>query len=255
MKRRRSYLTKYGLKRKRPGWVDGNAGFRIVRKYYNDDESMAKDFEECSYDLGEDMHKTYLEREMHELSLCFWSADFIEWSNEVTAIFRDGKLSRSKCVFNLGSLLLEASSKGSCCPVELLLWFKVQVDHLDEQTQQTALHVASRFGHGAVVKLLLQAKADVLSSDDCGRHALHHASGSAHSGVVKELLNGRAAVNERDNGGHTALSIAFSRGDPTVTRLLLDGKNLDDIRKAVQEGCCLVGDVATTVAEYSIVPG
>src|SRR5450432_1000179 len=52
----------------------------------------------------------------------------------------------------------------------------------------TGLHLASKNGHEEVVKLLLEAKADVNVQDSYGGTALYWAARSGHEAVVKLLL-------------------------------------------------------------------
>ena len=57
---------------------------------------------------------------------------------------------------------------------------------------QTSLMLASRGGHEAVVKLLLEAGADVASADCSGQTSLGLASRAGHEAVVKLLLDAGA---------------------------------------------------------------
>jgi ankyrin repeat protein len=57
----------------------------------------------------------------------------------------------------------------------------------------------------AVVRLLLEHKADVSTKDSFGRTALHQAAGKGCDAVMRLLLEHKADVNVMDNYGLTAL--------------------------------------------------
>jgi len=81
----------------------------------------------------------------------------------------------------------------------------------------TSLIKASRLGHIHVVRLLLEARAEVDMEDNNGRCALSH----ARKGL---LLEARAEVNLEDNNGRCALSHGRKGGHAGVARLLLDAR-------------------------------
>lgn len=75
----------------------------------------------------------------------------------------------------------------------------------------TPLHVAAERGNTEVVKLLLEAKADIDPKDDDGKTPLHWAVHSGRSEAVKVLIEAGADINARDNDGNTPLDIAIQR--------------------------------------------
>jgi Ankyrin repeats (3 copies)/Zinc finger, ZZ type/Ankyrin repeat len=88
----------------------------------------------------------------------------------------------------------------------------------------TALHHASVNGHAEVVKMLLDAKADVSMQDKEGWTALHVAAGNGHVEVVKMLLDAKADVSMQNQEGWTALHAAAHNGHVEVVKILLDAK-------------------------------
>jgi ankyrin repeat protein len=103
-------------------------------------------------------------------------------------------------------------------------------DHI-EGVYTTALNVASACGQLTVVRVLLEAGADVNEKDGLDhetwrstgrRTALFHASIGGHSEVVRVLLEAGANVNEKDREGRTALMHASLHGALDVARVLLE---------------------------------
>jgi ankyrin repeat protein len=61
------------------------------------------------------------------------------------------------------------------------------------------LHYAARYGHEAVVQLLLEAGADIDGKDISGQRTLHLAAMNGHETVVRLLLKKRADVKAWNN--------------------------------------------------------
>ncbi|KFG78686.1 ankyrin repeat domain-containing protein [Metarhizium anisopliae] len=92
-------------------------------------------------------------------------------------------------------------------------------------THFTHLMVASYFGHGAIVKLLLKRGATDLEAKDgeYNRTALWWAARNEHVAVVKLLLEQGANIEARDGEyGGTPISWAAEYGHHTVVKLLLE---------------------------------
>jgi hypothetical protein len=125
-----------------------------------------------------------------------------------------------------------ASENGHEAVVKLLLETKADVN-VQDNDGGTALYLAARHGHEAVVKLLLEAKADVNVQDNyVGVTALHRAALNGHEAVVKLLLEAKTDVNVRNDYGMTALYLAARHGHEAVVKLLLEAKadvNMQDI--------------------------
>ena len=92
----------------------------------------------------------------------------------------------------------------------------------------TPLHPAARAGHLEVVKLLLQAKADVNAADRAGETPLHKALVAGlfvkvtdqQMEIIRLLLANGAAVNATDKHGHTPLYYAEREHKQAVIELL-----------------------------------
>jgi ankyrin repeat domain-containing protein 50 len=117
-----------------------------------------------------------------------------------------------------------SSYNGHRTIVRLLLEAKADVDAKDSFGRRTALHWAAENGHEAVVRLLLEVKADVDAKDIERGTALHRAALNGHEAVVRLLLEVKADVDAKDTGGKTVLHWAALNGHEAVVRLLLEAK-------------------------------
>jgi ankyrin repeat protein len=71
-----------------------------------------------------------------------------------------------------------------------------------------------------VVRLLLEAKADVDKKNRYGRTALYWAANKGHEAMVWLLLEAKADVDAKDKDGRTALYWAADKGHQAVVRLI-----------------------------------
>jgi ankyrin repeat domain-containing protein 50 len=85
-----------------------------------------------------------------------------------------------------------------------------------------ALQAASFKGHDKIVRMLIDAGADVNAQDGHGNNALQEASSRDHDKVVRMLIDAGADVNAQDGHGNNALQAASSRDHDKVVRMLID---------------------------------
>jgi ankyrin repeat protein len=99
----------------------------------------------------------------------------------------------------------------------------VNADSKDSMYGRTPLFWAAEYGHETVVKLLLERDVEFNSKDNEGRAPLWWAALKGHKAVVKLLLE-RDGVNAdwKDVQGRTVLSWAAERGYEAVAKLLLE---------------------------------
>ena len=91
-----------------------------------------------------------------------------------------------------------------------------------DSLQRTALHLAAWAGHADVVRLLLEAKANVHAGACDNMLALHFAAQNGHEAVCKELLKGGGKVNAADaKRANTALHTAASKNHVATCAYLL----------------------------------
>jgi ankyrin repeat domain-containing protein 50 len=84
----------------------------------------------------------------------------------------------------------------------------INLDSKNSNSGQTPLSYAAGNGYEGIVKLLLEAKADVDAEDDSGRMPLSYAAENGYEGIVKLLLEVKADVNSKYNFDRTPLSYA-----------------------------------------------
>jgi len=85
----------------------------------------------------------------------------------------------------------------------------------------TAMHLASRHGHAAVVKALVSGGGNVHIKIEQGNTPLHLASINGYATVVKALLAGGANVHVKNECGNTPLHWASRNGFATVVEVLI----------------------------------
>ena len=98
---------------------------------------------------------------------------------------------------------------------------EVDVNHRDE-ANETALYCAARNSHTTdMVRVLIDAGADIDIDNSDGRWPLHNACISGALDNVKMLVRAGAGVCVTDNGGRTCLSLAAEWGHTDTVRYLV----------------------------------
>ncbi|EGD82689.1 hypothetical protein PTSG_03350 [Salpingoeca rosetta] len=123
--------------------------------------------------------------------------------------------------------LIDASATGDLeCVETLVAEFAPANRHVDDEKDSecdgTALYWASRNGHEAVVRFLLEKGAHVNNTDKEGFTPLWIAGFYGHEAVARFLVEKGADVNQADNDGWTPLWIASQNGHEAVARLLVE---------------------------------
>jgi ankyrin repeat protein len=120
--------------------------------------------------------------------------------------------------------LLWAAEKGHDAVVRLLLEHKADINAKTNNNRWTALYVAAKNGHERVVQLLLDYKADAEAKNSHGETALHRAAMNGYEAVVQLLLDHKVDIEAKNDYGWTTLHNAALNGQGAVLRLLLDHK-------------------------------
>eukprot|EP00471_Norrisiella_sphaerica_P000875 CAMPEP_0184490398 /NCGR_PEP_ID=MMETSP0113_2-20130426/17807_1 /TAXON_ID=91329 /ORGANISM="Norrisiella sphaerica, Strain BC52" /LENGTH=360 /DNA_ID=CAMNT_0026874267 /DNA_START=89 /DNA_END=1171 /DNA_ORIENTATION=- len=99
--------------------------------------------------------------------------------------------------------------------IKSLLESKVNVDYTAEKVTsdgqvlgQTALHLASDYGHEDLAKLLVEKKANVNLQDDDGYTPLHYAIVCERTPLIRLLVQSGADVNIENEDGKSAIDFA-----------------------------------------------
>ncbi|EMR87690.1 putative ankyrin repeat-containing protein [Botrytis cinerea BcDW1] len=129
----------------------------------------------------------------------------------------------TECWGDYGNALQAASYEGHEAVVKLLLEAKADVN-AQGGYYGNALQAASYEGNEAVVKLLLEAKADVNAQGGYYGNALQAASYEGNEAVVKLLLEAKADVNVQGGDYGNALQVVSYEGNEVVVKLLFEAK-------------------------------
>ncbi len=116
--------------------------------------------------------------------------------------------------------IAQAASQDKTSEVKALLLAGKNPDVVDE-SGQSPLGYAARFGNTEMVRLLLQFHAPVDSHDEFGNTPLHWAAQRGSLEIMRLLIAAKAPVNAQNKQGMTPLMMAASQGQVAAVRLLL----------------------------------
>jgi ankyrin repeat protein len=99
-----------------------------------------------------------------------------------------------------------------------------------QEKQSPPLHVAAENGHHEIIRLLLQANAEIDGRSSGGDTALCIAASNGHHLAVAELLKAGANIELADGWGKTPLSLAAkNRFVPVVVQLVAAGASINHV--------------------------
>ena len=119
--------------------------------------------------------------------------------------------------------------------VQILKNYEATVDRRDESVGETPLMYACRKGTQQIVKLLLEAGADILKVNKQGESALFIAAQGGHAEVVTLLLGREPqSSDDLDSGATGAFCAAASNGHANIVRLLINAGKAYEAKSAFQ---------------------
>jgi hypothetical protein len=121
---------------------------------------------------------------------------------------------------NPSAELLLAARNGNVVGVIASLNQGADVNLQSESNGYTPLTWASSRGHTEVVRLLLEAGADVNVAANDGQTALMRAADYGHAETLRLLIDSGADVNAKSNNGITALRFATLKGHSRIVEML-----------------------------------
>jgi ankyrin repeat protein len=127
---------------------------------------------------------------------------------------------------NLGEQLIAATREGNERGVQLLLSIadNTVVNDNKNNSGSTALMFAAHDGHANIVRMLIDADANVNHINNTGTTALMLAAHAGHANIVRMLIEAKANVNRTNNSGSTALLAATYGNQLECARELIAGK-------------------------------
>ena len=120
------------------------------------------------------------------------------------------------------SLLMLAAKEGSTKSAALLLGAGARI-HLNNAVGDSALLLATFWGHEGIVDLLLARQAS-LGANPRGWTPLHYAAYAGHTRIASKFLSHGADVNSVTANGLSSLMLAAKNGHDDVVKVLLNNK-------------------------------
>ncbi len=128
-------------------------------------------------------------------------------------------------VSGCASSLEKAARTGNVRQVQELIRQGINVNRASFYGRETALITAARAGKFDVVKILLDAGADVQARDGLGRTALMAAAAKGRASIVKLLLARGSSAILSDRYGDTPLTLAAQSGSPETISILKEAQD------------------------------
>jgi len=118
----------------------------------------------------------------------------------------------------------EAVESGNSRVLEQLLDAGVDPDNPGDQVEHTVplIAFAVPYGNPEMIRMLIDAGADVTYTTPDGRTLLISAAETNEPSVIELLLDAKLPVRAQDESGLTALHVAAKRGSPEIVRLFIE---------------------------------
>ena len=108
----------------------------------------------------------------------------------------------------------------------------------------TPLHCAAGSGDEGIIRLLVNAKANVNKTDTIGETPLHEAARNGNEGIIRLLVNAKANVDKTSDIGRTPLIYAAYFDHLGAARALIEGGakvSIKDKVRCLAPGACVAG--------------
>ena len=123
---------------------------------------------------------------------------------------------------SLNGQLLNAAKKGYPRIARILIAAKANINTTKPSNDKTPLHLAAKYGHLDVVKVLIASHADITAKDYESKTPLHHAAKYGHLDIVNALLAAGADHALQDCFGKTPLRLAIEQKYFDIAEVLID---------------------------------
>ncbi|KAH0603286.1 uncharacterized protein H6S33_007608 [Morchella sextelata] len=128
-------------------------------------------------------------------------------------------------------LILYAAEKGYPTAIRNLLAISATTN-VQNNRQETLLHVAVRGGHDEATNLVIDSGAYLEAQDIEGRTALHHAVLGEHEAIIQTLLTNNAKTDARDKTGQNAVHLAvINRLQDSLRVLLINKADIEELNR------------------------
>ncbi|TDZ74599.1 Glycerophosphocholine phosphodiesterase GDE1 [Colletotrichum trifolii] len=144
------------------------------------------------------------------------------------------KAEMRRTVSKSGAVLAMATKSNYKVIVEMLVEAGVDINWQDK-TGETALHLAARFGHDNIAKVLIRGTDEQKADLEIGENSyswtpLHVAAVDGHLSMVQLLVDAGAEIAKTDSSGWTAKEHAALRGYLDIAKLLASQPEAELVR-------------------------
>ena len=147
------------------------------------------------------------------------------------------------------SMLIEAIKRGNINAVSNLAFvFGMDLDTQDGNTRDIPLILATKLDNEIIVRILIDAGANVDIKDDNGNTALMISSSKGNENITRILIDAGADMNIKNNERNNALILATNNGHENISRILISAGAFET-RVDYEESKSVEGDEESKSAE------
>ena len=147
------------------------------------------------------------------------------------------------------SMLIGAIKRGNINAVSNLAFvFGMDLDIQDGNTRDIPLILATKLDNEIIVRILIDAGANVDIKDDNGNTPLMISASKGNENITRILIDSRADMNIKNNEKNTALILATNNGHENISRILISAGAFET-RVDYEESKSVEGDEESKSAE------